>query len=873
MISNEDRINQLINSPSNIILENIDIDGELTEYLYSNQHIKSIYLINYAEDIRIQLVQSISTKEIINIKQLTPSILQKELVSLYCLDNSNSFNPNFALISNTRNVRAICFLGFEQGVFVNQIKSDNCLILYESVKHFINKSRNIKPFQDKNYISKARECHNRTEEKKALTDFLANSNNRLLVIHGFPGYGKSNLVEELKRKAPNREYIQFQFESHTDSYKDIVYDIAPYLTLDASIEALEQTRIQERTKRDLVNQFIDKFNSRENSTIIFEAVQNIIQPHKSDEIFKSYDLKVFFRLLITHSSFNDSNKIIFVSRVPIALPDDFKRYSVEVKVRELLPHYIKLIMADEYNRINKPRLSQQILRFNDDSLIQSVLSGHPALALRFVDASLNFGLDELLNNKDFGAQISVELKIKWLMDNFPLEIEEKQTLALLALFTSEIPFKFITSHFDKPYFKLENLINRYLIDTRNYDDGSITYYVPNIIKDYIKAISDPKTLLDNHLKIGDFYWLQTIDINTSSRNKTHAYRKAFHHYRESKNFEKLKLLVTRLRDKFIIAATEAFRNRYWKEAYFYFYELHTHGQLSTSESVEYNMFFKTITQLEPITGTNLQLLSEIHNMFLDSPHIAVTYADYLFDTEQFEAAKRECLRIKELYIDTPGINELQKSIIDNTLAKSEFKLGNKSEAIALIEQWKQYYKKRGLNNLNHKEKYNYQALVMTEYEGLECYERYLKTKQILIKELYQGKISKIPFLMPNNRNMYCLDGGALDKINAQLELTKSIRADDKLRTAANNFHKNILTKADLDNYIASAASLTISAVVHNYLDEMDAIIEKGKTTLNQLFEKSNPHHFQSNYSLFMLLQVESDLDLIKTVLNVFPKPV
>lgn len=872
----KNQLDKLLKEPTFVVFENVPLTGELTHFLYSEGSIKKIYFIKYDIAIFNQAKQAINNKEVYSIETLTTSHFNNDGI-IYCLNNSNYFNPNYSLIANQKNIKAICFLGFPESSFAINPKSKDCIVTNKPISELITSSKVISAIQHQTDTNKTRTCHNRNIEKNTLVNFLANANERVLLIHGFPGFGKSNLLDELKRKAPNREYFLFNFESKSDTYKDIIGELSPYFSLSVSIDELRQTQISDRNQRKLVKDFFDCFNLRENTTLIFESVHKVAY-HDSQNtgFFISADMRLFFELLITHNSFKNSNKIIFISRAPLQLNDEIRRYSNEIKVKELEPFYIKRIMADEYNRINRPELSVKIGTFADDEKINTAICGHPALALRFVDASLNHGLEELLNNEDFRSKIGYELKVKWLLDNYPLEENEKNILETLALFTSEIPEKFININFNNAHAALESLANRYLVDTHFYKDGTAKYFVPNLIKDYIKGISKLDVLKKNHLTIADYFWNKAEDITVSSQEKILSYRKAFYHFRESGNHEKLKLLVMRFKEKFIIEAMESTREKLWQDAYFYFNELHLHNQIGIENPREYNQFIKVLSRINPKPKNATTLIEEIHKMFPNDSFIAVTFADYLFDKslpDSLQDAIKECYRIKYVLEKSEqrgrGFSILDKAIVDNTLAKCLYRNGKSDLANVLIERWRSYFSNRG-NTLTDKEKYHYQAILMTQYRGLEDFETYLTLK----KEILQEIKNEIGFLPKNDyftdRKIYCTRGEQSASIELQFEKVLNFKHDvDKVMTAKKTFAKNLIDELPFINELKMNSNhiRSVRPSIDEKLNFINGIINTGKQLLSNIISLSSKNNFPAEYSLIGLMEVEADFNLLKIVMK------
>jgi hypothetical protein len=62
--------------------------------------------------------------------------------------------------------------------------------------------------------------------------------------------------------------------------------------------------------------------------------------------------------------------------------------------------HIKLIVAQEFSSKGENHLAQAA-RELDDNIIDKMLGGHPYIAKLFVDASLEMGMKEIINDPEF----------------------------------------------------------------------------------------------------------------------------------------------------------------------------------------------------------------------------------------------------------------------------------------------------------------------------------------------------------------------------------------------------------------------------------------------------------------------------------------
>jgi antibiotic biosynthesis monooxygenase (ABM) superfamily enzyme len=868
------KLNKLLDSDTCIIFENVEMTGEIVEFLFSNENIKKVYFIRYENSTFQKIKDVITNKEIVLIDFITKEVIANSTI-IYCLDRGNYFNSNYSIIAKDKNLKGLCFFGFPESPFTIKPSSKDLLITSYKFIDLIQTKVSASLASVEIETKSSRICHNRGDEKIKLEQFLASSQERLLIVHGFPGYGKNNLLDELIRKAPNRKYIYFNFQDSLDTYKDIINELSPYISFSFQHDELQNTNISTYGQSHLVNSFIKKISEKENITLVFDATEKVLQQNGA---FLSDELNKFFERLITDNNYNSSNKIIFLSRIPFIGNHQIRDFKTEINIGELLPFYVKRIMADEYNRLNKPELALKIAKYSDDEIIDKAICGHPALALRFVDASFRHGVDELLNNSEFTNKIGIKIKIDWLLENYPLTEPEKKMLEIIGLFSGEVPKDYLNTHFPDSYLIVEQLIARYLLDAKIMKDGSVKYYVPKIIQDYIIGITSNEIISKNHLELGNYFWDKAEDITAASFQKVSSYRKAFHHYNLSGDKEKIKLLVMRFKEKFLLEAWENSRDRKWEEAFFFFNELHINNQIGLANARDYNEFLKVISRLKNKPKNADSLFEEVHSLFLNDSFIAVTFADYLFKKGLYQQSIDECVRIKKLGRDSDSrrrADPLSETIIDNTLAKCYFKIGNPAEAEDIISKWKDFFYRKGISNLSKNENYHLQSLIMTQYAGQDDFEVYRDSKNSIISKLETAnlKVKEIPFLQYNLRNTYCVEGEQQKKIEEQFQKTFDTlkgRTDQKLQTSYDNFHQNIISNQKLGNYIAQINQVdsNLPININSELKSINELITKGYSLIKEI-HNIDANHFQSNYSLASLMQVEADFYLVKETLKNF----
>lgn len=868
-------VNKLLREPTILFLDDIELTGEIIRFILNSENLNKIYLLgnSYNDNSEDSLKKEITNKEIKCISKLSYDVIEKENI-IFCLNNSNLLNYNYQQIEKNKKVKGICFIGFTDNWLGSRPKSKNIKIYYCEFLSFLkNESLSSYRIADQK-PQKTSECYNRTEEKKALDFFLAN--NRFLVIHGFSGYGKNNFLEYLvNSKAPNRNYFFFNFQDSTETYKSIIYEFAPYFSMIFTQDELNRTSIEHRVESELVREFIMRFNSKDNVTLVFDNVQKVLQRNKN-ETELPFDLNLFFDKLICDKNFNPTNNIIFLSSVPYLGNKNTKTHLSDIMIGELQPFYIKRIMADAYQRHNKPELAIKIATYDDYDVIQELTCGHPELTLTLVGISLRHDIDQILKNVDYRKQVGYEFKIKWLLNTYKLEEDERRILETIGLFTNDVPFDFLKEFLSKSdtntFTAIENLTSRYLLSAKSFKNGNIKYFVPNLIKDYVLGITPENDILKNHALIAEYYWSKAEDIKTSSYLKMFLYKNSFYHFKHANQLDKLKQLVFRFKDTFMLEAWEYSRKGKWKEAFVFFNELHLMHEIGEKNDKDYTQFLKVLTKLEQKSKYEERLIEDIHKMFPDDNFISNTYAEYLYDKnthESLEQALNECKRImghiEKSKVVKRGYTELDKAIIENTMVRSLIKLGKLDEAKKIIKKREKYYDEKGFKLLSGDEKYNFQALLLSYYKSMDFENSYFNFKENILSENNFDTLH-IPFLEKKQRKTFCLEGNQSQKILNQYETILSFKKDETyFSQGRDKFIKNIL---DLKQYmlystIIKGRGFKKTSVIENNIHNIEILFSEALRVLNKIKLVSSQHTFTSEIELCLVFKFEADFFLVK----------
>ena len=613
----------------------------------------------------------------------------------------------------TQNLIVCGFSIFSEGFkFLKKLRSSQILIFIKEMGKFktgLNKAyKNIKfvedtfenftlQHQDRNIASSPEIINaeydyfeNRGAEKDRYRRFAANSNKRALIITGMPGIGKRAFINELKRNyGLNTNCFEIFFNNRTNNLLD---DILLPLFKKLAIKEFAQDNIQKTKLKDNrgkisneIKTLFEAFDKLSNAKIIFWNIEEIYD--SSQKSFCKNEIELFFKLIIERDSFR-ANKIYFISNTLFQFSRINPDYTEKISLITMKPLHIKLIIAQEFNYKNHSEYAQAI-REVDELKVDRLLCGHPYLAKRFVDASIDFGVEPIFSDPVFRKDFEVTHKVKYineeLLNKKPLSEEDKELLSHLALFKDYVDTDYLSRlTFESPQ-KILDLKARFLLETVSLKNSAM-HYIPTLIQDYITSQLIDEKLKENHTKIGDFFWEKADKFETPTKDVLECYRLSLYHYEKANNREKEKHLILRFREKFLEKANEFYGSKAFQDAYFYFDEIYRRSELDVKDLTRYLVSCGKIGYKDTENLYNTAIKQYPNDIFLRN-----SYLNYLYEKGDYSVAENFYLKTQS---DIEDGDFVAKNIYAKVLAKTE----REEEAYRVFEQRLSTYNRNNLSD-------------------------------------------------------------------------------------------------------------------------------------------------------------------------------
>jgi hypothetical protein len=579
--------------------------------------------------------------------------------------------------------------------FVEQLFSDY-------IKQFIKISFSPEPIYivDPNSI-----FINRESEINKIIQAISSNEFRGLKILGIPGIGKKALVKELRtRRIINENCFEFYFQDEMDNLDDIISGLFSKLGIDSNIGNDEKYELRDKQTITLLTKFFNVFDGINGGSIIFFDLHKINYP--SDQSRTNSEILEFFRLLINRHTYK-GNKIIFVSDANFHLDIETELRLLELTIGGLIQIHIKELIFNEFMKRNFERFAKRILEIEDEDLL-NIVGGHPQISKLFVKVAENYGVDNLVYDPVLVKQFNEKHKVDYLLSKIDISEDEFSTLEIVSLFNDYFEYDFVKELEIHLSHTLESLIDKFLVEKISFEDGTLKYYVPSLVKEVIKSKSSLEILKRNHDKIGNYYWSIGENLSQNSFNILDAYRKSLFHYTESENSEKIGLLSIRFKEKIIEKAFILAKKRHFEASWNLFNELYKVGTLHRPAHLIKYLELEII-----IDRSNEETFAKLSKALQDYPLIEdfkIVLAKYLFSTGDYIGAKKVCEEI--IGSNFPTRNNKLNLLYPKVLSKC----GSKELAFKVLEKLINYLETKLKTNPSYKFSLNASFLLMIEFE-------------------------------------------------------------------------------------------------------------------------------------------------------------
>lgn len=350
----------------------------------------------------------------------------------------------------------------------------------------------------------------RESELNLIKDWLDKSPNKIVIIHGIAGIGKTTLVSKiLEEYRPRKNVFWYRFHEW-DKLRNILTPLSEFLS-QMNMQDLKNY-LESKATLDLneVADILEKLLNNSNSLLFIDDF------HRAGANDKIIGL---FTLITEMLERIEGLKVIIASRSIVSFYD--RR---EVVIKKLIAE-LALKGLDEEG--SKALLKLRALKDVDqEPVFKSIFNltqGHP-LSLELIDRL--DAIKELKDQKNFNLYIEEEIFLK-------LTDIEKKILQIASLHRYPTALEGLLIFSELSYEVLAKLLKKSLLVES--DEG---YEAHEIIKDFFFAHLSPELKKELHLKIGEFY-LNQLEKTEELLEKGRISIEAQYHFLNSGKQDKL----------------------------------------------------------------------------------------------------------------------------------------------------------------------------------------------------------------------------------------------------------------------------------------------------------------------------------------------
>ncbi len=361
---------------------------------------------------------------------------------------------------------------------------------------------------------------NRAEELKNALTYL--ENNRILLLSGVSGVGKSTLARALVELKPINVPKPFWFcfyQNQDAKLGDILEKLATYMN--APEIAAFNIEKREPGKTD-VDKLTDELYRRSEIWLIFDDLSTVIE----DTRFKDKGIDFLFYSL----RFNTHNaKIIVTSRI---LP-----------ILENGENLIDVVEGEEKQHLNGLRTDFAVNYLSSNGLdkvepekleeLATGVDGHP-LALRLlVKLVKQFGANDILEDLSIYQEHKEDTikKARKLFDK--LAGEEKEFLERISVYRESVSIKGLKEMFteNSPKSAIKKLIDKSLLET----DHNGNYWLHPLVKEF--AYDDLENRKEIHLIAYNYYKSLSLPERPTKKEELQPALEAYHHACKAEEYD------------------------------------------------------------------------------------------------------------------------------------------------------------------------------------------------------------------------------------------------------------------------------------------------------------------------------------------------
>lgn len=679
---------------------------------------------------------------------------------------------------------------------------------------------------------------NRSEDLLRAANLLSKSDFRVIKIMGLPGIGKKAFVSELKKNGNlGTNYFEIYLQDGLNSFADVFPVLLTKLGLKIDLDSLDFSIPNVRSIFRQTEALLAEFDKMKDASIILYNVSCLID--KRSGKFIDAAVSDLFQKLILRSSYR-MNKILFLTDINFQLSFECEPLSAEISLESLSQSHIKEIMRVEFSARGFADLAAALDDI-DEIQLEKLTVGHPLIAKLLVKASEKYGIKNLLSDQVLVHKFNENQKVAYLLSKIDVSDDELSILQLLSLLENPVELELLRYSGTMDDDAITTLIDKFLLGRQIYQDGSAKFHVPNIVKDVVLLRTGRETTRKNHEMLGAYYWEKSDDLTRKSYDILEGYQRAFYHFTEAGNAEKISLLSLTYKEKIIMKSSLLFGKRHYNLVWELLDNLYNNGELDQINALRFYLDSEVMV-MKSVSGTEKKLQDALYH-FTGDFKLQHIYAKFLFNKARYP----ECIKLCELLAN--GRFPTKRPSTDFLYLRAIERSGNASRASEVVQAIIKQYEEIALRNDD------FRKHLLTAYEiSLSLQIKDLEGTQPVIKSVIRGIES-----------FKKIDKRVLRFIESETEYSPQIIAwfDEIYRTNYSNFKEYLIylfrkDRADLlRELIEKVRSL-------NIYPNLDSEIEKIKSTaqrdlshyyyvLNRMSYEPN-RNFSNNEEIYSYLQ-------------------
>jgi len=377
-----------------------------------------------------------------------------------------------------------------------------------------------------------------------IRDFVNSDSQRILVIQGMPGIGKTTLIRHAFTKILPRWNQIWIDVTEGMAFPRLIMQLGKNLEVKIPPEMADSEKLG--ICRKLVASVVADFDAVKSTSLVLDNIDNLFDLEGK---FRDKRIEVLVDEILARRTYA-RNKVFMLSNRKVELETQLIDRYLALDIRGLTRYPIERLLefwTRFFRETDRDRKIEIPYRF------VSLLHGHPLLAKIAANYCRTHSLEEVISDLEIYHQF-ISSAIGKLLEKISMSEGERRTMEYGSIFRSDMVLDvFRKWGGDESVYNVDALVDRFLIEKFGH-----VYTIHPMMKEYFRHTLAAKDAQKYHRMAADYY-LEAVDEEVATKETIRNIADALFHVAASGDLERLRHLKLYYREELRPAAQKAYR--------------------------------------------------------------------------------------------------------------------------------------------------------------------------------------------------------------------------------------------------------------------------------------------------------------------------